>query len=260
MAAVLQAASRDAGVASRYNIYRVIHKGLRGFMADTLLRIGRMDANDDCERGQAIEQLRGLLGMCMGHLHHENDFVHPAIEAAMTGGAKQTAADHVEHVSAIRTLEEKIAQVPSDRTWRLLEGIGRREFDRHFIAGRGENAVLNSCEKKRLDAGGCQILGAHAIDPRIATLELQRAMRPWEGDEVIVEVHGGGLCGLRVDAMVPVRSGRFPEDSCCRRRVTAQNVGSVGARYESDASGGVLPMNCAWSGGIGAKMRQACVG
>ncbi|HMN44323.1 MAG TPA: hemerythrin domain-containing protein [Povalibacter sp.] len=113
MAAVLQAALPDADMASRYNIYRIIHKGLRGFMSDTLLRIGRMDANDDCERAQALEQLRGLLAMCLGHLQHENDFLHPAIEAATTGGANHTAADHVGHVAAIRALEDQVAHIES---------------------------------------------------------------------------------------------------------------------------------------------------
>lgn len=114
MAAVVKrlgaGAWREAGTSVRYNIYRSIHKGLRGFMSDTLLRVGRMDVNDDCERSQAIEQLRGLLAMCTGHLEHENTFVHPAVELAQAGGAEQTATDHVGHVLAIRALEQQIAQ------------------------------------------------------------------------------------------------------------------------------------------------------
>ncbi|MBB6092603.1 hemerythrin-like domain-containing protein [Povalibacter uvarum] len=112
MAAVINlgaAAWRDE-TASRYNIYRAIHKGLRGFMTDTLLRVGRMDVNDECERNQAIEQVRGLLAMCEGHLVHENEYVHPAIDAVVSGGADETAADHVGHIVAIRTLQQQIAQ------------------------------------------------------------------------------------------------------------------------------------------------------
>ena len=116
MAAVVKVGAgawRDAGAPERYNIYRAIHKGLRGFMSDTLLRVGRMDVNDDGERSQAIEQLRGLLTMCAAHLVHENEFVHPAIEAAQEGGAEQTAMDHVGHVVAIRTLEQQASQFES---------------------------------------------------------------------------------------------------------------------------------------------------
>lgn len=113
MVAVLKSASPDAGIASRYNIYRVIHKALRGFMTDTLLRVGRMDVTDDCERSQVVEQLRGLLAMCHGHLEHENDFIHPAIEAAMPGGAGQTSTDHVGHVAAIRELQQRVDRLAS---------------------------------------------------------------------------------------------------------------------------------------------------
>lgn len=100
---------RDA-TAARYNIYRTIHKGLRGFMTDTLARVGRMDVTDDCERAQTIEQVRGLLTLCDSHLEHENAVLHAAIEQAEQGRSLRTANDHVSHVVAIRTLRQQVAQ------------------------------------------------------------------------------------------------------------------------------------------------------
>ena len=94
----------------RYNVYRIIHKGLRGFMLDTLARVGQMDLTDDGERAGAIEQLRGLLRFCTSHLEHENEFLHPAIEKFDRDGSRRTAGDHVSHVIAIRALEQQVAQ------------------------------------------------------------------------------------------------------------------------------------------------------
>jgi hypothetical protein len=94
-----RAASDDA--ASRYNIYTIIHKALRAFMADTLLKIGRMDVGDEAERGEAIAQVRALLAMCTGHLHHENNFVHPAIEKAFPRATARTVDDHKHHEISI---------------------------------------------------------------------------------------------------------------------------------------------------------------
>lgn len=99
----------------RYNIYAIVHKGLRGFMTDTLLRWGKADMNDEQERIAVIAQVRGLLDMCMGHLQHENTFVHPALEAARAGAAAQTSHEHVEHETEIAELRAQLAAVESAR-------------------------------------------------------------------------------------------------------------------------------------------------
>jgi len=112
MTAVLAAISNPVATTAtqpRYNIYSIFHKGLRGFMADTMLRLGRMDLTDACEVAQTIEQLRGLLTMCRSHLQHENDFVHPALERAQPYASTHTADDHVDHVLEIAEFERRVA-------------------------------------------------------------------------------------------------------------------------------------------------------
>lgn len=108
-----QAVSHENLDESRYNIYAAIHKGLRGFMADVLLKLGRMDVTDACEREQVLTELRGLLAMCRGHLQHENDFVHPAIARSDAQLSARTAHEHVEHVAHIEALGRQIAQLES---------------------------------------------------------------------------------------------------------------------------------------------------
>lgn len=99
--------------AGRFQIYAGVHKGLRAFMADTLLRVGKMDAEDSCETAQTLEQLSSLLSLCRHHLQHENDFMHPAMERVRTNSALRTADEHIEHLHAIAALELQLAAANS---------------------------------------------------------------------------------------------------------------------------------------------------
>ena len=111
MSAVLKEVASPAPAAQpRHNIYSVIHKALRAFMSQTLLEVGRMDVTDDGERGEAVAQVRGLIALCRTHLHHEDEFIHPALERARPGGAARTSADHRHHELAIAALEDELAR------------------------------------------------------------------------------------------------------------------------------------------------------
>jgi hypothetical protein len=106
---VLKLKPRPQAAAGRYDIYAQIHKGLRSFMADTLYRIGRLDAADELELAEGAAQLRGLLALCRGHLEHENEFLHTAMEARRRGSAAQAAGEHVHHLRSIEALEAELA-------------------------------------------------------------------------------------------------------------------------------------------------------
>lgn len=107
------AASRPADRAAtlRLDLYAPIHKALRLFLVDTLARVGRLDVHDSAETVATLGQLDALLDLCTSHVQHENDFMHPAIEARAPGGARTTAADHEEHRSAIDALRREAAEL-----------------------------------------------------------------------------------------------------------------------------------------------------
>jgi hypothetical protein len=98
-----------APAAPRFDMYGPIHKALRSFMCDTLLRVGRMDVGDAAEFDATLDQAEALFAFCLDHLAHENTFVHTAIEARQPAGAKRTADDHVEHLETIAALREETA-------------------------------------------------------------------------------------------------------------------------------------------------------
>ncbi|CAN5162353.1 hypothetical protein BH11PSE10_BH11PSE10_17090 [soil metagenome] len=89
----------------RFDLYGNIHKALRSLMADTLIRIGRLDATDEAEVKADLAQLEALLQLCLSHIHHENDFIHSAIEARRPAAATRTANDHHDHLEHIAALQ-----------------------------------------------------------------------------------------------------------------------------------------------------------
>lgn len=93
-----------AAQAPRFDMYAGIHKGLRACMADTLLAIGRMDADDALEVAQTTERLMQLLELCASHLDHENRFLHAAMDARAPGSSAAAAHDHEEHEREIAGL------------------------------------------------------------------------------------------------------------------------------------------------------------
>jgi iron-sulfur cluster repair protein YtfE (RIC family) len=89
---------------TRLDLYAPIHKAVRHMLIDTLGRVGSMDVADNLELNETLGQLDALLELLHNHLAHENDFVHPAIDARQPNGAARTAGDHVEHVHSIGAL------------------------------------------------------------------------------------------------------------------------------------------------------------
>lgn len=100
-----------AAEAPRIDMYSGIHKALRAAMADTLLALGRMDADDAEELAQVTDRVLQLLGMCGSHLAHENAFVHAAIEARAPGASDAVAHEHEEHARQIVALSDQVASL-----------------------------------------------------------------------------------------------------------------------------------------------------
>jgi hypothetical protein len=98
---------------ARFDIYRVVHKALRALMAEALSAIGRVDALDDEATAQVLARVRTLLGLLRGHVEHENDFIHMALETRRPGSSARTADDHAHHLGSIATLEALLAQTES---------------------------------------------------------------------------------------------------------------------------------------------------
>lgn len=99
---------------ARVDIYAFIHKGLRAFMAHTLVRVGRLDAHDAAEVAEVSQEMRALLAICRSHVQHENEVVHPAMQMRAPGSCAQVAGEHEHHLRSLNALEALLASVPGD--------------------------------------------------------------------------------------------------------------------------------------------------
>lgn len=139
----------------RFDIYLSIHKGLRTFMCETLCNVGRLDFEDDAAVQPGLAQLRVLLAFCRGHVAHENDFVHPAMEARAPGSAKTIGHEHEEHLQTITALEQDIAAVEATtgaaraasglRLYHRLSEFVAENLIHMLVEEREHNAVLWRC-------------------------------------------------------------------------------------------------------------------
>jgi hypothetical protein len=141
-----------AAEAPRFDMYRGIHKALRAAMADTLLAIGRLDTDDEADVAQASERVLALLAMCRGHLAHENEFVHAAIEARAPGASDAIAHEHEEHmrhIAALQSLVEAIVgstgqqrAAAADRLYSALALFVADNFQHMDVEETAHNALL----------------------------------------------------------------------------------------------------------------------
>lgn len=146
------ASETAAAPAGRRDFYVPIHKALRLFMTRTLTTVGSTDPGDAQEVRAALDLLERLLALCEAHVHHENQFVHPALERARGGSAARTVAEHDHHVEAVADLRDLAALVADSaetarpaalaRLYRTLALFVADNFHHMHVEETANNAVL----------------------------------------------------------------------------------------------------------------------
>ncbi len=150
---------------NRFDLYRPIHKALRAFMSDTLVAVGRMDADDAAEVAAAVEQTRALLGTLAVHLDDENRFVHAAMEARSPGTAGSTAEDHLAHERALAELEGLLGDL--ERAAGAARADAALELYRRLAVFAAENFEHMDVEERQNNA----VLWANYTDEELAAIE-----------------------------------------------------------------------------------------
>jgi len=91
-------------MSGRTDLYTLVHKGLRAFMADVLVATGRMDPLDDDEVADVASRVGALLTLCRSHLEHEDRVIHTMLEHARPGSTARTAREHEGHLRSFDAL------------------------------------------------------------------------------------------------------------------------------------------------------------
>jgi hypothetical protein len=161
MSMLLDTPARPAAArptAARVDLYAAIHKALRLFMTDTLGNLGWFDPSDAEECQHTLAQTDALLTLCEQHLMHENQFVHPAIEARQPGGSAQVAREHQAHLDSIGLLRAEVAALRAQPS-----AAAAHRLYRHLALFVGENFVHMNIEETEHNAR----LWAHCSDEEL---------------------------------------------------------------------------------------------
>jgi hypothetical protein len=155
----------SAAQAPRMDLYAGIHKAVRAVMADTLLAVGRMDTDDALELANTTERVLQLLDFCRSHLEHENEFVHPAIEARAAGASAVIAHEHEEHEHHIESLACAVMELrqasPEHRATAALELYRQLAL---FVAGNFQHMHVEETAHNA-------VLWARYTDAELAAIE-----------------------------------------------------------------------------------------
>jgi Hemerythrin HHE cation binding domain len=156
----------------RHNIYTLIHKALRACMADVLATVGRMDPHDPDDVAAAAASVRSLLEFAHSHLQHEDDWIHPALEARRTGSSAETRADHLQHREAFAMLEASLRGVETStgaarevaalRLYRHLALFVADNLQHMHVEETENHATLIECySEEEIFAIEGRIIGSH---------------------------------------------------------------------------------------------------
>ncbi|MEN4920721.1 hemerythrin domain-containing protein [Achromobacter spanius] len=154
----------DAG-APRFDIYVGIHKALRAMMLDALQAAGRIDVHDPAAAQAVCERVLALADLCASHLGHENDFVHPAMEARRPGSSGRIAGEHVEHLAAIAALRDAVSCLNAARG--AARAAAALQLYRGLALFVGENFAHMHIEESQHN----QVLWACYSDEELRALE-----------------------------------------------------------------------------------------
>lgn len=195
----------------RFNLYAGIHKALRAMMADTLLAVGRADPTDAADVNMAATRVGELMDLCASHVRHENNFVHPALEARCPGVCGPVAQEHEGHLHHIAHLRDAALSL-------LKTEAGEREpalqalylalalfVADNFQHMHTEETVHNSALWAAYS--DAELIGIHdALVATIPPAEMMRVMR-WMLPNLSAPERLDVMQGMRAGAPAPVFEG-----------------------------------------------------
>jgi hypothetical protein len=180
----------------RHDLYALIHKALRLAMADALTRVGRLDTDEDGDVRAAAVTVRELVELCRLHLDKEEQYVHPALEAAIPGSSGRTSRDHDDHLRAFDRLEAGVRAIERSTGARAAQAAQR--LYRDLALFMAENLVHMHGEEVDNNA----VLWATMSDDELLAVE-RRLVASIAPDRM------GAILRWMAPAMTPAERARF---------------------------------------------------
>jgi hypothetical protein len=221
-----------ASVQPRVDLYRLIHKGLRAYMCDTLTMLGRTDFADAEASKTALMQVQTLLHFCRNHLKHENEHLHRVIELRAPHATRQIQDDHAGHESSIAALEVDVAKVET------AVGVAREaaglELYHHLGVFVAENFIHMLAEERDVNAilwqyfSDAELVEIHhgilaSLSP-VESFEAMRWMIPATSPEERLHLLRGARSGMPAEAFAGMLGALKPLLSETDRRKLAAGL------------------------------------
>ena len=97
----------------RYNIFHIIHKGLRAALYQTALQLQQTDFTSEEETAEALNKVREIVMLFDGHAHKEDDFILPAISSYEPSVVASFEAEHEKDEALGKQLRQCLDNIES---------------------------------------------------------------------------------------------------------------------------------------------------
>ena len=115
--------------ASRFDLYRSAHKGVRKALFDAVTRIGAADCRDAAAASAAAGIARSLVALSRKHIGSEMRFIHPAVEARAPGLLADLDHAHDDHARQLDALEAIARDLEAARDAAARVTLGGRLYE-----------------------------------------------------------------------------------------------------------------------------------
>lgn len=163
----------------RYNIFNLIHKGLRASLYQTALQLQQTDFTSDEETESAVNRVKEIIMLFDAHAHKEDSFILPAISSWEPSVVATFESEHVEDLKLGEELKASIGKVENATglTGRLAAGI---ELTESFVAFTIFNLKHMAREEDIIN----KILWRYYSDDEIKKISAQisESVEPWMQD------------------------------------------------------------------------------
>ena len=163
----------------RYNLFNLVHKGLRASLYQTALHLQRTDFTREKEKTAAIERVNEIIMLFEGHANKEDHFVLPAIATYEPSVVAAFEAEHEEDERLAHQLKECLKQIESAETYLELL-IAGKNLNESFVAFVAFNLVHMSKEESCINP----ILWRYYSDEELQAISgrIVESIPPWMMD------------------------------------------------------------------------------
>jgi hypothetical protein len=163
----------------RYNLFQLIHKGLRHLLFETATLLQQTDFTNEAEAEAALDRIRETLLLFEEHARHEDKHVLPAVATYEPSVSDSFAQEHVTDLQLGQELTASVETffLAPDAAARLERGEALRisfnaflVFNLHHMAK--EESLLNTLLWRYYDDASIQALN----------LRIVQSVQPWIAD------------------------------------------------------------------------------